>query len=178
MTIAQLMEAGESFIKGYLVPVDALRNNMQLEGSISQTMNRKNTQVHLLLSLLLIKVFLVTFLNGCASTPEVDKKVDKEMPELRFEYRIAPWYGFKSSACSVTFDDGTLDQYLIAFPELEERNIKATFFLITEPRKTGIWNDGSTIRLLFSWEQARTMAAAGHEIASHSTTHADFSGIH
>jgi len=31
--------------------------------------------------------------------------------------------------------------------------------------------------VLFSWEQARTIAAAGHEIASHSTTHADLSEI-
>ena len=55
--------------------------------------------------------------------------------------------------------------------------MKATFFLITDPRETGIWKDGSIERLLFSWEQARTIAAAGHEIASHSTTHADLSEI-
>ncbi|MCF7915144.1 MAG: polysaccharide deacetylase family protein [Spirochaetaceae bacterium] len=138
-------------------------------------MNRNSARGHVFLSTLSIGIFIVLLLSGCASTSSVDEDFDKEISEYSFEYRIAPWYGFRTSACSITFDDGTLDQYLLAFPELEKRNIKATFFLITDFRETGIWKDGSIERLLFSWEQARTMAAAGHEIASHSSTHADLS---
>lgn len=88
-------------------------------------------------------------------------------------YTIAPWYSFKEAACSLTFDDGTLDQYVLAFPELEKRNLKATFFLITRYRKRGYWYDGTTKRRLFSWDQARQLREAGHEIGSHSRTHPD-----
>ncbi|MDZ7794251.1 MAG: polysaccharide deacetylase family protein [Spirochaetia bacterium] len=139
-------------------------------------MNRKRTQVHGFLLIVPVGMALILLLSGCASTASVDEEFDKETAKYSFEYRIAPWYGFSPSACSITFDDGTLDQYLIAFPELEKRNIRATFFLITDPRETGIWEDGSIKRLLFSWEQARTITAAGHEIASHSSTHTDLSG--
>jgi len=140
-------------------------------------MNRIGTRGHGFLSILSIGIFLVFLLSGCASTSSIDEESGKEISEYSFEYRIAHWYGFRPSACSITFDDGTLDQYLLAFPELEKRKMKATFFLITDPRETGIWKDGSIERLLFSWEQARTMAAAEHEIASHSSTHADLSEI-
>lgn len=88
------------------------------------------------------------------------------------DYGIAPWFRFKSTAASLTFDDGTLDQYLLAFPELEKRNIKATFFVVTEPRDDGYWQDFEERRTLFSWDQAREMAVSGHEIGSHSKTHA------
>jgi|GEM_PF-1538385 len=140
-------------------------------------MNRTSIRVRVFLFVVSIGVLLGFLLSGCASTAPIDEQVDKGISEYSFEYRIAPWYGFSPSACSITFDDGTLDQYLLAFPELEKRNMKATFFLITDPREAGIWEDGSIKRLLFSWEHARTIAAAGHEIASHSSTHADLSEI-
>jgi len=88
-------------------------------------------------------------------------------------YTIASWQGFKKAACSLTFDDGTLDQYVLAFPELQKRKLKATFFLITRYRKRGYWNDGETKRRLFSWDHARQIREAGHEIGSHTRTHAD-----
>jgi peptidoglycan/xylan/chitin deacetylase (PgdA/CDA1 family) len=88
-------------------------------------------------------------------------------------YTIAPWYGFKEAACSLTFDDGTLDQYTLAFPELEKRGLKATFFLMTRYRRRGYWYDGETKRRMFSWNQARRIQEAGHEVGSHSRTHAD-----
>ena len=88
-------------------------------------------------------------------------------------YTLAPWYGFKKAACSLTFDDGTMDHYVLAFPELQRRNLKATFFLITRYRKRGYWKDGEKKRRLFSWDQARQIRKAGHEIGSHSRTHAD-----
>jgi len=87
------------------------------------------------------------------------------------DYGIAPWFRFKSMAVTLTFDDGTLDQYLLAFPELEKRNIKATFFVVTESREEGYWQDAENRRALFSWDQAREMAVSGHEIGSHSRTH-------
>jgi peptidoglycan/xylan/chitin deacetylase (PgdA/CDA1 family) len=92
------------------------------------------------------------------------------------DYGIAPWFRFKPVAVSLTFDDGTLDQYLLAYPELERRNIKATFFVLTEPLEEGYWQDCEDRRLLFSWDHAREMAVSGHEIGSHSKNHASLLG--
>ena len=57
------------------------------------------------------------------------------------DYEIATWYGGRKAACSLTFDDGTLDQFLLAYPELESRDLEATFFVITGLREAGLWND-------------------------------------
>ncbi|MEW5815095.1 MAG: polysaccharide deacetylase family protein [Spirochaetota bacterium] len=137
-------------------------------------------------------IFLIVYLytrslSGCASQEKLIYKQKQPQPqpveqpeaivepetEYPLEYEIAPWYGFRSAACSITFDDGTLDQFLVGFPELETRHIRATFFIITAPRDVGVWNDSGTKRILFSWHQARILALAGHEIASHSQTHVD-----
>ena len=46
---------------------------------------------------------------------------------FNFNGTVATWYLFKQAAGSVTFDDGTYDQYAVAFPELEKLGIKGTF---------------------------------------------------
>ena len=135
---------------------------------------------------LLIFITLPLLLTYCATqrplVPWKDylKRIEPASPLLSayktLDYGIAPWFRFKEMALSITFDDGTLDQYLIAFPELEVRDLKATFFVVTEPREAGRWNDYGETRFLFSWDQAREMAIAGHEIGSHSMTHAKMTG--
>jgi len=120
-------------------------------------------------------------LSGCAGTGRVieeqptprQPQPEAASPEREPGYQIATWPGFRRAACSLTFDDGTLDQYLLGFPELETRGIKATFFLIAGLRNRGVWLDSGTPRLLFSWQQARQLAAAGHEIGSHGHNHVD-----
>lgn len=42
---------------------------------------------------------------------------------------IAPYYNNKTSCITLTFDDGTYDQYANAVPKLEERKLPATFFI-------------------------------------------------
>lgn len=68
----------------------------------------------------------------------------------------------------LTFDDGYDDAYSAAFPALKERGMVATFYVITDymdhPR-------------YMSWEQLKQMAAAGMQIESHTTNHADLSKI-
>ena len=52
------------------------------------------------------------------------------------------------------------------FPELEKRNIKATFAV------NGGWMGCiSAKKVCMSWEQAREMAQAGHEITNHGWMH-------
>lgn len=147
---------------------------------------------------------LIAVLAGCAGGPATDGHFGREhavfeadatgraeageidpmylafagrVPAFRFRYEIAAWAGFKDSAYSITFDDGTLDQYLLAFPALEKRMLKATFYIITGPRDDGFWDDSGALRALFSWEQAREMAATGHEMGSHTATHRDLSAV-
>ncbi|MGC9311347.1 MAG: polysaccharide deacetylase family protein, partial [Sediminispirochaetaceae bacterium] len=87
--------------------------------------------------------------------------------------RILTWGGGKQSACSITFDDGTLDQFAYAAPILEEDGIRGSFFIITGARADGQWRDGDATRDLFTWEQAAVLLANGHEIGSHSVDHPD-----
>ena len=49
-----------------------------------------------------------------------------------FFYQISPIYDFKQSIVSLTFDDGYVNQFTIGIPILKERNIPATFYIITD----------------------------------------------
>lgn len=89
---------------------------------------------------------------------------------------IAPYYGGRQAALSLTFDDGLEDQYTLAFPELKRRGLKATFAIIGS-KVGGIMRskqdriDGTNGTPVMTWEQLREMAADGQEIASHGWEH-------
>jgi MYXO-CTERM domain-containing protein len=70
---------------------------------------------------------------------------------------------FAEGLVSLTFDDNCVTQYTRARPALNARGYHATFYLITDG---GYWGG-----CCMSFEQARTLAAEGHEIGSHSVTH-------
>lgn len=78
------------------------------------------------------------------------------------EVHIAKYKGDKLCAISYTFDDGLADQYAVAYPELEKRGFKATFFVT--PSK--IESKGRC-----TWAQLKEMAAHGHEISNHGWAH-------
>jgi peptidoglycan/xylan/chitin deacetylase (PgdA/CDA1 family) len=61
----------------------------------------------------------------------------------------------------LTFDDGGLDNYEVAFPLLEQYGLTATFFVIT--KRVGV--DGQ-----MNWDQLR-------EIQSHTVGHPDLTGV-
>lgn len=65
----------------------------------------------------------------------------------------------------ITFDDGYRDSYENAFPLLQARGMKATFFVITD------FIDQKLPDYL-TWPMAREMLAAGMSIESHSRNHA------
>ena len=89
---------------------------------------------------------------------------------------IAPYYGGRQAALSLTFDDGLEDQYTLAFPELKRRGLKATFAIIGSKvggmiRSKQDRIDATNGTPVMTWEQLREMAADGQEIASHGWEH-------
>jgi peptidoglycan/xylan/chitin deacetylase (PgdA/CDA1 family) len=70
--------------------------------------------------------------------------------------RVLPWNGH-SAAVSLTFDDAKPVQLDVAVPELNKRDLHATFFLIV-----------SKLTRLDDWRRAQ---AEGHEIGNHSVSH-------
>jgi peptidoglycan/xylan/chitin deacetylase (PgdA/CDA1 family) len=65
---------------------------------------------------------------------------------------------------ALTFDDGGLDNYEVAFPILVKYHLTATFFVITK-------TVGAAGQM--SWDQLREMAEAGMSIQSHTVSHPD-----
>lgn len=77
---------------------------------------------------------------------------------------VTEWSGQKEPKTSVliTFDDGHISSYDLAFPILLENRLKATFFVTA-----GFVGKGSTM----NWKQLRELRDAGMEIGSHTLTH-------
>jgi oligosaccharide reducing-end xylanase len=73
-------------------------------------------------------------------------------------YQVVAWSGFKTAAVSHTFDDNCSNQLAIAVPIFNEFNFTLTLFTVTN------WAP--------DWPALRNAAAKGHEIASHTVTHA------
>jgi peptidoglycan/xylan/chitin deacetylase (PgdA/CDA1 family) len=72
-------------------------------------------------------------------------------------------------AISVAFDDGMQSQYDYAFPLMQARGIKATFYVITDSI-SDFSNDDSFLSIA----ELQTLQDYGCEIASHSKTHPSF----
>ena len=75
-------------------------------------------------------------------------------------YEIAPFYNFKQGALSITFDDGHPIQFIKVVPLLNERNIPATFYIIT-----CFLRDSAYKKMVFD------AYLAHHEIGSHTVGH-------
>lgn len=83
--------------------------------------------------------------------------------QLAKSYEVAPWFKFKTSAVSYTFDDNTPKQLTVAKPLFDQYNLKATFFVIPN------WNP--------DWSKLREASLNGFEIASHTVTHASLNQL-
>ena len=77
---------------------------------------------------------------------------------------MAGYQALPGKPVAITFDDGNKDNYTVAFPILEAHGFVATFFVIT-----GFVGN----KLSMSWEDLRTMTAAGMAIESHTFDHRD-----
>lgn len=69
----------------------------------------------------------------------------------------------------LTFDDGYLDNYEVAFPILQAFGHRGTFFIITEFIDQG--REG-----YMTWPMIEEVARAGHRVESHSRNHPDLAG--
>jgi peptidoglycan/xylan/chitin deacetylase (PgdA/CDA1 family) len=70
----------------------------------------------------------------------------------------------------LTFDDGWLDHYTVAFPELKKRGMVGNFFAVTQYVDVGG-------ELLINWDQVLEMDRAGMEFGGHTLTHADLTQV-
>ena len=113
-----------------------------------------------------IKVIVVlTWLIGIVATATAQVQVS-----------VAPYYGGRLAALSMTFDDGLEDQFTLAFPQLRQRGLKATFAIIGSKvggvmRSSQDRQDGKDGTRVMTWDMLRTMAADGQEISSHGWEH-------
>lgn len=95
------------------------------------------------------------------------------------DYYNSVKYGTKlpENPIIVTFDDGYLSNYEVAYPILKRLNIPATIFVVTSTvgAKPG---DTRVSYPHFTWEQAREMQQSGIiDIQSHSHTHCDMTSL-
>jgi peptidoglycan/xylan/chitin deacetylase (PgdA/CDA1 family) len=90
------------------------------------------------------------------------------------DIQISTWKYFANSAYSLTFDDGYSSAYNHLFPLLKKHKLPATFYVITNPiNKESINPTGKRV----NWKQLQEMHNAGHEIGSHSISHADLTTL-
>ncbi len=72
--------------------------------------------------------------------------------QTNLNYRFSYWYNNKQAAIAITFDDGFAIQFSGYAPELNKRNIKGTFFIMSSTA---------------NWDSIRSLASRGHEIGNH-----------
>lgn len=76
-------------------------------------------------------------------------------------YEVGTWQGFRSAAVTYTFDDQCANQFSAAVPLFDARGFKATFYPVIN------WG--------VNWNTLRQLVANGHEVGSHTMSHADLS---
>jgi len=87
---------------------------------------------------------------------------------------ICTWYHNKPGAISITFDDGSYEQFEYAFPILEEYNIKATFSIVglwTQEKPSYSAEPGIFEINKMGWSEVMKLYFKGHEIAAHGYKH-------
>lgn len=82
--------------------------------------------------------------------------------------KLADYKGNRLCAISYTFDDGMAEHHSFVFPLMESLGMKGTFWIIGKNVGTG---QDDPQRYWMSWPELEEMAAAGHEMASHSWSH-------
>lgn len=100
---------------------------------------------------------------SCTATKNTNSPTDTSKNSLSENWEIATWKNFCQSAITHTWDDNTTKQLTTALPIYDEFGFKATFFV------TNLWNP--------NWTSFKNASQNGHEIASHTLTHASFASL-
>ncbi len=90
------------------------------------------------------------------------------------EVYVADYKDNKRCAISYTYDDGLEEHYTLVFPEMEKAGFKGTFWIWGK----GIGNVAEQQgKARMTWAQMKEMAGKGHEISSHSWSHANLKNM-
>ncbi len=111
-----------------------------------------------------MKIFLLIFIVMPLSHLTFCQTTIPSIKQDSLDYQIACWYDFKDAAVTITFDDGIRSQFTTAVPLLNERSLKATFYVVTNYIGTGFTPD---------WDTLNEVSRKGHEIGSHTMNHAN-----
>jgi peptidoglycan/xylan/chitin deacetylase (PgdA/CDA1 family)/glycosyltransferase involved in cell wall biosynthesis len=72
----------------------------------------------------------------------------------------------------LTFDDGYVDNYQVAFPLLQKFGFKAVIYAVTEAeRRTNFWDSDEPSAQLMTTSQMQELHRSGMEIGSHTMSH-------
>lgn len=85
----------------------------------------------------------------------------------------------RSRLLSITFDDGVLHGSKVACDILAKHDLAATFYVVTgwvEPGRAAIRERCNASRAHGDWSHWRRVAAAGHEVGSHTFSHINIRG--
>ncbi|MBI2069222.1 MAG: polysaccharide deacetylase family protein [Elusimicrobia bacterium] len=80
----------------------------------------------------------------------------------------------------ITFDDGYLSQYEIAFPILKKKGMTAVFYIVSEAvGKENMWHNAAEEprQPMMDLGQIKAMIAGGMEMGSHAMTHTRFQDL-
>ncbi|MGY1771712.1 polysaccharide deacetylase family protein [Blastococcus sp. SYSU D00813] len=84
--------------------------------------------------------------------------------------------GEAAGLVGLTFDDGYADFLTTAVPVLERHGMTGTVYVVAgHMGATNSWDTGPQFPIMTA-DQVRAVAAAGHEVGSHTTTHARLAG--
>lgn len=118
-------------------------------------------------------VILVVCMLIHACTDNLENDIHKQPLNDTISIALQPYYNGKQAAISLTFDDGTHDQYLHAVSSLDERGLKGTFFITgsivfkTQP-------EGSN---RMTHNEVAEIYKKGHEIGNHTFHHIDLTTV-
>ena len=107
----------------------------------------------------------------------VAKVVPELAPYVRHhdsEVYVADYKDDKQCAVSYTFDDGLEEHYTLVFPEMEKVGFKGTFWIWGKGIENEAAQQGKT---RMTWAQMKEMSDKGHEISSHSWSHANLKSL-
>lgn len=94
--------------------------------------------------------------------------VDKFMKQMAMVYQLTRGAQGDRRSITITFDDGLLNNYRIAYPVLRDLGLKAYFFIM--PEKVG--RPG-----YMNWDKIKEMHGHGMIIGSHGMTHRILAGL-